>query len=81
MDLLFFKGNDSGSTGDASSTAGESAAASGAALQTGYGDATPLVCFPSKFSFRFFFLSFECVLERDCGCLVREMTSLESKWR
>ena len=50
-------GNDSGSTGDASSTAGEAqspdaaasaiAAASGAALQQGY-DGAPLVCFPSK---------------------------------
>ncbi len=62
-------GNDSGSTGDASSTAGESAApcdsasmaaaaaASGAALQAGYGDGTPLVCFPSKiFLFYFIFI-------------------------
>lgn len=51
-------GNDSGSTGDASSTAGETqspdaassaitAAASSAALQPGY-DGTPLVCFPSE---------------------------------
>jgi hypothetical protein len=62
-------GNDSGSTGDASSTAGESAApcdsasmaaaaASGAALQAGYGDGTPLVCFPSKIYLFIFFIFF-----------------------
>ncbi|KAI9553036.1 hypothetical protein GHT06_020925 [Daphnia sinensis] len=55
-DSFQYSGNDSGSTGDASSTAGESAApcdaamaaaaASGAALQAGYADGTPLVCFP-----------------------------------
>lgn len=53
-DPFQYSGNDSGSNGDASSTAGESAApcdaamaaASGAALQTGYADGTPLVCFP-----------------------------------
>ncbi|XP_057381071.1 uncharacterized protein LOC130703653 [Daphnia carinata] len=55
-DSFQYTGNDSGSTGDASSTAGESAApcdaamaaaaASGAALQAGYADSAPLVCFP-----------------------------------
>lgn len=54
----WWTGNDSGSTGDASSTTGETqspdasavAAASGAALQTNY-DGAPLVCFPSKLIF------------------------------
>ena len=43
--------NDSGSTGDASSTTGElvgSDGAAAAALSGGYGDGAPLVCIPSK---------------------------------
>lgn len=50
--VLFLSGNDSGSTGDASSTAGEAQSPDGAAaaavqLPPGY-DGTPLVCIPSK---------------------------------
>ena len=40
--------NDSGSTGDASSTTGEMVGADAAAL-SGYGDGAPLVCIPSTY--------------------------------
>lgn len=47
--IVMHIGNDSGSTGDASSTAGE-AQSPDAALQ-GYDGTTPLVCFPSELFF------------------------------